>query len=52
MSKTGTRTYKASRYSDAEIAAYMASEEGRVAKWLSFEDEYHLTTRELAAEVS
>lgn len=37
-----------SRYSDEEILAYMASEEGRIAKWLSFEDEYHLNMKELA----
>jgi hypothetical protein len=39
-----------SRYSDVEIAAYMASEEGQVAKWLSFEDDYHQTTADIAAE--
>lgn len=39
-----------SRYSDAEIAAYMASDEGRAAKWLSFKSDYHQTTADIAAE--
>jgi hypothetical protein len=38
-----------SRYSDEEIAAYMASDEGRIAKWLSFESDYHLSLAEAAA---
>lgn len=41
-----------SRYSDAEIAAYIASDEGRVAKWLSFESDHHQTTADLAAEAA
>jgi hypothetical protein len=39
----------ACRYTDAEIAAYMASDEGQVAKWLSFEADYHLSLAEAAA---
>jgi hypothetical protein len=46
MKSTGTRTYPKSRYSDEEILAYMASEEGKIAKWLSFESDHHNMIRE------